>query len=297
MINQNQFERTFPNILLVKKRIDELISLDLSKIEYYDLKNRVSDYFFNIPMIPAKIKEGKRLYRARTFPYQSKPYSKKSEISLPPKNKVNTFGRANRPFYSLFYCASNMELALNEVCRNSNNPDNEYIICWAVIGEWEVRKGYNLTVSNLCYNKNALNVRDDLKEAKNISQSILNNIPKNNPPLSDNTKEVTTTLIEFFSDKFAKEKINTPSDYKLSVIYTDLMFDYSRNLFDGVNYPSVASKYKGDNIVLSQKCLKDKLDLIKAYIVAVGFTKNDPFMNIAILEESINIQGDEIIWK
>ncbi|MBP7103493.1 MAG: RES domain-containing protein [Bacteroidales bacterium] len=296
-MNQNQFEETFPSLLYVKDKINELKKLDLRAIEYSILKKRVNDCFFNIPIVPGTIIEGARLYRARTFPYNGIPYSKISEISLPPKNAVSTFGRANKPFYPLFYCASNIELALNEVCRNANNPENTYIVKWIVVGEWLVKKGQNLSVSNLCYNKNALDIRDDLKKSKYISQKILHNIPKENPPLSDNTINVTTALLEFFSDEFAKEIIITPDDYKLSVVYTDLLFDLSRGLFDGVNYPSVASKFKGDNIVLSQKCLENKLELINAFIVTVGFTKTDPFMNYAILEKSKSFRGDEITWE
>lgn len=292
----DNFEDTFPNISLVRSEILRLKQLNLSDIGYEELKITINDIFFNIPAVPATINEGSRLYRARKFSFHGFPFSKISEISIPPTENTKYFGRAHKPFHPLFYCSSNIKLALNEVCRSNSLDPNTHNVCWAVVGEWQVKKGVTISLSNLCYSEDVIEARGDLGNSRQISLEVLNSKPKSNPPLKDNTKLVTTELLEFFSDEFAKDNIQSPDDYKISVAYTDLIFKNSRGFFEGVNYPSVASKYEGDNVVLTPLCLDEKLEFNRAFVVTAGFTMDNPKLNFTILAENKDQEGDEIIW-
>ena len=296
VMNQDDFENTFPELSTIQEIIEELRSLDLSHVKYDDLKNKIKKDFVNIPSYPITIPGGQSLFRARTICQNSSLFTRKSDIGINKKEYVTKYGRANKPNEPLFYCATNLELALNEVGRSLYHDPQKYHVCYAVVGEWVIDEKTELQVSDLCYSPRALNVREDLKRAKRNSERILNVVPNGKAGLSENTKEVTELTLEFFSDEFSKENIFSSNDYKISVAYMDILMERGETVLDGIKYPSVASRYNGDNIVLSEKSYNSKLDLLNAYVLAVGFRVDDPHLNHSIMRKSLRICGDEIVW-
>ena len=53
--------------------------------------------------------------------------------------------------------------------------------------------------------------------------------------------------MHFFCEEFIKENIITPNDYKYSALYAHYIEEQLGSFYDGINYPSVACKYDGDN--------------------------------------------------
>lgn len=287
----------FPDVSIVLQTIEDLKALDLRTVDFTVLKDKIHSAFRNVPMVHAKIPAGTMLYRARLFPQNSDPYSKVTDIGVPPNEVVTSFGRANKPNEPLFYASSNIELAMNEICRDYRINLKDYQVRFAVVGEWRVKSGHDISVSNLCYNSKAQTNRDDLKKAKAITEALLKNKPDGKSSLPEKAIIGTSMLLEFFSDEFAKENIRSEYDYKISAAYMDLLMDFSRDIIQGVNYPSVATNFAGDNIVLTKKCFEDKLELLRAFVVAAGFYFHDERLNMGAIYKSKTIHDNKIIWE
>ena len=297
---QSDFDNGFMSKDRAIKFINNFKNLDLKNIEYDTLKELVIKYFPFIPIPPITLPFDTLLFRARTIPYNKPPYTNFSDFTPPSKKyQKNEFGRANKPFQPVFYCSTDMKVAAMEVCKDYKNIRNpQYEVGWVVVGIWKVIDYCGLQLSNLCYSDKALYVRDDIKAEVQSYKKILNKTAENGQSLPDNTKIVTELLMKFFSDEFSKNNIITHNDYKISTVYADRLFSNPTNIFDGIRYPSVPMKYKGDNIVLSESSYKNKLELVNTLFVTCGLDfEIDDHIVTGILLEDEKIEGDKIVWK
>ena len=297
---KNDFENGFMPLDRAIKFIDEFKNLDLENIEFDVLKQLTIKYFPFIPMFPITVPYGSLLYRARAIPYNQPTYDKLADFKPPGKQyQKNEFGRANKPYQTLFYCSTEMKVAAMEVCQDYKNIRNpQFEVGWVVIGVWKVIDYCGLLLSNLCFSDDALSNRKDVQsELLSYQNQMKQNSQKH--PLPENTIKVTELLLKFFSEEFSKNKINNHNDYKLSTAYADRLFSNKNvNIFDGLRYPSVPMKYLGDNIVLSENSYKNKLELVNTFFITCGIDfPTDDHIVTGILLEAEKIDGEKIVWK
>jgi hypothetical protein len=75
---------------------------------FQDLINEYRNTFKTIPTFPIKVSKGTILFRGRPNEENSL-FKDLKQISIKPKEKVESFGRANIPNQAVFYCSNNEE--------------------------------------------------------------------------------------------------------------------------------------------------------------------------------------------
>jgi hypothetical protein len=296
---RSKYEESFPEPLDAVKHINFLKSLDLSKITDGELESEIINRLHIIPFTSAIIPKNDEVFRAR-LNINKKPFTNVEDIYAPPREKVKESGRANKPGERIFYCASNFKLAAFEVIQNlkhSISPSHE--IAFLTIGVW--RTNENLHVSNIIYDEKLLKLRSDVNHAYEEIQRMLNN-----GHISSETALSNKLILEYFAEEFTKDNIKNGSDYRVSNFYIkslrksiDLIApQYSSEKFDGINYPSIAMKYKGDNQAIFIESANTKLEIVNAIEVIVGnidFERGD--FTVGILHEAESINNGIITWK
>jgi hypothetical protein len=281
------------------KYIQELNSIDLNNITEDELNNIIDDKFPIIPIHSAKIRAGTRLYRARVNK-GDEAFDKVKDIFIPPVHKIDKYGRANSPQDQIFYCSANIELAVFEVLQNlkySLSPKME--VAFLTIGIWETLE--ELHVANIINSPILHTLRPDLlthyEEVKKI-------IDKNNLPQDVITSD--NLIGQFFTEQFIKSDIKSENDYKFSVLFVKkirqmnevIAEHYKADKFDGINYPSVAMKYKGDNQALFLETATNKIKLVNTlHITASNFDfENGTFVH-GVIHEAESINNGDVLWK
>jgi hypothetical protein len=293
------FENRFPNSANVIKSVKELEKLDLENISDTDLAKIIDDRFPLIPINTAKIPVGTILFRARVNKNEQ-PYDKVSQIGVPPSNLIKEFGRANKPFEQVFYCASNYKLAAFELLQAYKHHFNaKYQVVFMTIGVWEVTQ--ELHVASIIHSEVLHELRDDIVLSLKQHKKIFDN-----GSLKEDTVQASELISQFFSNQFTKMVIRGTYDYRISAFYSkriqevnDLIYDtYSTSKFDGINYPSVSMKYIADNQAIFNDSFKNKMKIIDALeIVASNLDFKNPDFLPGILHNTIAINGDDIEWN
>jgi hypothetical protein len=296
---KNQLENSFPKTDDVIKFINEISNINLNEISYEELEARIHSNFRYIPITDCFIPAETNLFRARVN-QNNVPYSLVKDIYLPPKKLIDKYGRANRPGQQIFYCASNYKLASFEVIqdlKNSFSPAME--VAYLTVGIWKTKS--KLHLANIIDSPFLHQLRDDIKKHYKKIQSMLNN-----GNLSKELVDSNNLISQFFSDEFTKEEIKSHLDYKISALYANSIIamnkiiakEYSKEKFDGINYPSVAMKYKGDNQAIFPNSAQSKLELTNSIQVLCGnlnFEKGD--FTGGIIHEAESIENGNIKWK
>lgn len=303
-MNQKQiedFESRFLPFNNVFKFIADLKSIDLTKIELSDLDNLIDEQFHLIPFTLGNINKGKELIRARVNE-NNKQFTNIRELGMPPIEKITKYGRANSPKERIFYSSQNRKLACGEVLQDLkylSNPVTETRI--VTISVWEIIS--NLNLATIYYSPEVIKYRKDVENFKKGNQDLMNKTSK----LNENTIKTNDLITEFFCDEFAKDNIKHTDEYKFSVLYTNRLREgnqfiapeFAKHKFDGILYPSVAMKYKGDNIALFDFELDTKIKFKTAYeVVCLDFDFDKPDFDIYLLHELIEIKQDgTLIWN
>ncbi|MFA6597939.1 MAG: hypothetical protein WCS69_09470 [Ignavibacteriaceae bacterium] len=265
----NTFENKFPSIEKAKSFIKELRNIDLANTSLEEIDNLINRVFKYIPFQTGTINKGEILFRVRVNKNQS-GFENISQLGLNRRDKYldSDYGRANRPNESIFYCSDNFGLACAEVLHNLKDSFNRKTkIAVATVSEWETLRTIN--ISPVFYSEAVLKVR---KDVANIKDSI-SKFYRSKELFKTETLDVSDLILEFFCDEFSKDEISVLSDYKFSVWYmwklkrmNDLIHpQFIENKFDGIVYPGVAMRYKGDNIALIADDLDKKIKFKTAY--------------------------------
>jgi hypothetical protein len=281
------------------KHIQYFENLNLEDIDELALEKSIDEKFKIFPYTSCFIPEGSELFRAR-INIDRKPFLKVKDIETPPPDLIKKYGRANKPGEQIFYCATNYGLAAFEVLqdfKNSISPENE--IAFLTIGVWKTLKPLN--VLNIIESPVLHDIRDDIKKDFENQKYILTKYHFNNEIV-----EANNLISQFFANQFTKSKIESHHDYKISALYTRrlkimnsfISEEYTDRKFDGVNYPSIAMKYNGDNQALFIENIEKKLTLVNAIqVVCSNFNFEKPEFLGRIIREAESIVDGEIIWK
>jgi len=252
------------------------------------------------------------IYRARPnkpldkFSTMEMPWTMISEISIVPdkeKDKID-FGRANKEKQSRFYASNDYHSACYEVIWHkfplkTNEKDQKL-----TVGKWKIIQPLNLAY--IPYSTNYLSkiltygIKID-KEIFKVSESEKEQIKTLLQIQKDDISQ-DMSLIEYFSDQFAKQEINCKNDYFLSNFYCDQVFEQCPNEngildIDGIIFPSVSFSYEFYNIVLHPRSML-KIKFIEAMYIWVTYDNNLKKMQFFPLEQNVFAdESGQINWN
>jgi hypothetical protein len=298
-LQQSIFEERFTDVHDAIRYVKEIESMDLKRIDYCDLEKKIYQYFPIFPFNSAGIPVNTLLFRARLC-VGDMPFDRLDEISVPPEKLITKFGRANKPGESIFYCASNLKLAAFETVQHlkeslTTRNGNVFI----TLGIWRVIKP--LHVAPIIHSPILHQVRKDIAKAFREHQDLMNlGILKQ--------KTITSHQIvsQFYADQFTKENIRSHDDYKISALFAnslhrannDIATEFLSERYDGVNYPSVATRYKGDNQAIFIEALSTKMEFHKAiHLMCRNFNFVTGEFEAFVPHETIGIKNGTFKWR
>lgn len=298
---KREMNHNLKNRLPKPQDTDRLLNIlkakNLNSTEYEELVKEINGYFKIIPLKYCIIKKGAMLYRARKNKNE-KPYEEVSKIYIAPKNRIDDFGRANKPRQQIFYTGLDMKQAAFEVLQDHKNSTNPYKEHDSVtIGAYEVLEEINL--ATLIFSPDVQKVRPEMKQHIEEEKEMLDF-----SVLGEDFVNSSNLILEFFSDKFAEPNLAS-KEYMYSVFYinhvlfANELIDPKHNFqFEGVNYPSVARKYKFDNQALTLETAEKKLKLKNIYnVICTGFDFDTGDLTIGILHDANSWKDGKIIWN
>lgn len=280
------------------KKIRYLKTLDLSRINDLELTNLINDSFNIIPFTSALLPAGSKLFRAR-INNNGNHFIYTNDLYAPPSSCIKEYGRANKPGERIFYCSSNLKLAAFEVLTNSQVYLNRSLEDIKIsIGIWQTKM--NLHVASIYDNPKLHTLRKDILDEYLINQEMLFN-----GNISFNAAVSNSLLLQFFAEEFTKCDTKSNCDYRISNFYISslrqsnscISDEFFSDKFDGLNYPSIAMKYKGDNQAIFIESADSKIELINAIEIKcmnLNFCNGDfdPF----IINETKLISDGKIFW-
>ena len=243
-----------PTLRFLDSVRDNLEAADYSLIYQSILEMR------NKPVTTALLHKGHYIDRVR-INYDENPFLTHEEISYIHDRAVIEkldFGRANAKGKPMFYgslMTPEIELPravayLETTKRFKNGVLEEQYEETFTLSRWLILE--TIEIVEIAFSKDAI------KKSSSVRDSYENQvmrIPKNE------FYEDYLEQLAFFSDEFAKQKIYSPADYKISAAYAKYFWENSR--YGGITYASVPTEYKGQNVCLLPKVVDKYLKLEK----------------------------------
>jgi hypothetical protein len=292
--HEEYLHNRLPEIDAIKASVVELNQLDLSKISIEELNSKINACF-PILNFGETIWDSKYyIFRARrNFNNDFEPYNHVCNIGIPPSD-ITPFGRGNNEFDPIFYGSHGEDLPLFECCQNLTvhdkfEPQN------FTVGIWKVKPNETLRLVPIIWSEDVHKVRSDFQ---NFSQES----DKKQSEWLTSVKVIEGSKIirHFFADQFAKAHVKSVDDYKISAWFTTMikgMNKYTTEKFDGILYPSIANKYKDDNVAIYPSSLS-KLELVKCFsVVAYNFDFEKGTLVKGIISEGSILNNGDIKWK
>lgn len=293
--HEKDIENRLSNIDDIEKSVAELNNIDLSSISVDDLKEKINDCFPIIFFDEVLWDSNYHIFRVRKNFNNSfnKPYKNLNNIGLPPADRT-PFGRSNNEFEPIFYGSREGDLALFESCQNLTQADR-FTPQNFTMGIWKIKTNETLRLVPIIDNTTVQQTRKDIKKVSEISQNLINQSLS-----SQKVMKATEIISKFFADQFAKTEIKNHHDYKISSFFSNCIKATNKISivkFDGILYPSVAYKYKGDNVALFPESLH-KIEPVKCFSVAAyNFDFEKGILTKGIISEGKILNNGEIIWK
>lgn len=291
--HESYLHNRLPDIDILKASVNELNQLDLSKISVDDLKNKLNLCFPILNFGEVLWDSRYHVFRVRrNYANDFTPYNNLCNIGLPPADKT-PFGRANNEFDPIFYGSHEGDLALFESCQNVTEQDR-FEPQNFTMGIWKVKANETLRLVPIIDSDKVLKVRDELR---NINE--LNEKQHEEWFTSKKVIEALRIIRKFFSEQFAKSNIKSTNDYKISAFFANAIKDMNKLApikFDGILYPSIAYKFKGDNVTIFPSSLY-KLEPVKCFsLISYNFDFDKGILVKGITAEGKILMNETIEW-
>lgn len=237
-------------------------SLRLDTVEYDDIIKVFKESIKKIPIPLARLLPNTNIDRVRknisedyfTNVHEQLSYIKDQYII---DHYLNEFGRANKPHQPMFYGAIESTLvetqritALAETSELLQDPNGvNFNGELYTISRW--KNSIELSLVEMVFCQEAIDINPDIKKSFEKQVEFLKQAGAED---IDFYKE----FLVFISEEFAKPK-TLHHDYKISTAYTNLAL--SKNNSHGITYPSVRTKYEGQNIVLTPSVVDNYLNV------------------------------------
>lgn len=292
-MHERYLHNQLPDINLIKASVTELNELDLTKISVEELKNKINNCFPILNFGEVLWDSRYHVFRVRrNYANDFTPYNNLCNIGLPPADKT-PFGRTNNEFEPILYGSHEGDLALFESCQNIAEQ-NRFTPQNFTMGIWKVKANQTLRLVPIIDSEEVQKVRADMRHINEISEK-----QQQEQIISNKLKGGAKIIRKFFADQFAKSNIKTLNDYKISAFFANTIKDMNKLVpvkFDGILYPSIAYKYKGDNVAIFPSSLY-KLEPLKCLsLIAYNFDFDKGTLVKGITAEGEVLANDEIKW-
>jgi len=161
------------------------------------------------------------------------------------------------------------------------------------MGIWKVRENETLRLAPLIDNENVKEIRPDMRNVSEYSKTLYEKLT------SEKVIKGSQIIAKFFADQFAKSNIKTPHDYKISSFFANTlreMNNSSKVKFDGILYPSVAHRFRGDNVAIFPESLY-KLEAVKCFsVICYNFDFENGTLVKGITAEGKLAENGAIKW-
>ena len=289
----------------------------LHRLDYNAIKITCNEYFQSLPFSIVDFTNDKFffkqidkgganvIYRARHITNKfNRPHETISDISYIPDDKldkINEFGRANKPKEAMFYGSLDYSTACTEaVCKGNVFENNNSIML--NVGVWKFETPLKLV--QVPHSEKYF--RKFYEEVNFKSEKIqLEHIKESNEELRKQIgNDFDFEKLMFFADYFAKWDIKQDYEYKLTNYFVDRVLNRIPQFpideeIDGIIYPSIALSYQEKNIVLKPDVVENKLKFIEAmqvwfisYMETKGGAKFIPIEQRVKADEKGNL-----LWK
>lgn len=251
----------------IEQALNEFKQRDWTGKTIDDIIREYRQTFLTVPICHIKMKKGTVVFRGRKNE-NDKPFEKLDQISLKPKDKVHSFGRANIPGEAIFYASTNEETVVREVTQwyiNDTGRAQDLItrgimqMGWSpwtsfmTISAWHLNEDLNLA---LLFNA------DSIKRTPAIQQiAEARKFPAKGQ--SDYYHKSFHMVLDFFSNEFGRLDVKHELEYIYSAYYAyEIYHQINRQnpslKLDGVKYTSIANDYRGENIAICESSFKTK---------------------------------------
>lgn len=265
---------------MIKEKLDKMSSAEENLKDLYSLFYSIDDHL--LPIIRFYIEKDSFVIRQRINPI-GKELTHVSQLSYPPSDCCDEYGRANLPGHSMFYCCSfATDIDAPEPRYTSLLETSKFVWDKSSIGverstctRWDVVEKLNLLA--LPFSCNYEKTFSDIVQIQNEW-----NTEKQKAEIDQDALD----LIYYMSDEIAKD-VENPMDYfKIAnFIFYVLYINTKTKDSDGIIYPSVAAGGEGFNIVLKPEAVDKKLRFYGAslcYLVKDKMTAELHVVNHAI---------------
>lgn len=275
--------------------LQKLKGMDLSKVPYNEIISIVNTAMV-LPVLLTEIREGNYIERIR-INKKDQIFTSKKELSYrtDPEN-INTFGRANSPGSAMFYGAvisSPIQLprivALAETeellrSKDKGRVDKDIIM---TVSRWQITK--NMRLAEIVFKK------DRIKSTPEIEKAYLFHLKAFREQMAEDEVQKLISILEFYSEEFAKSDIITDTDYKISAAYAESAF--KNDMVQGIIYPSVRTEYEGSNVALLPATVDDHLQFEEAFIVHVQIRGKKVFLDNLYRTGIVETNTNDLAWR
>lgn len=272
-----------------KNELDYFLKLlstakDETSIEsYIYIKNMLNSIEFPIPITIYPV--GKEFIRSRIHKENEGLFDTVDQLSYRMDiGNIKTFGRANEPGQSVFYCSDNYNLSLAETSQILREQIEEEFECMTT-GTWISTE--ELKVVSLLTNENIKGQHAEIDES---SKSFENIISMQN----DESAFVFKNLYQFLSKEFSQIARGNSNHYKITSAFTNYIFD-SVKVADGILYPSAIYPTEGFNFAFKPKIVDNKMKFHVAEWRKNQTYCNKKYIQVEKIESEINETNSNII--
>ncbi|MFT3796569.1 hypothetical protein [Flavobacterium sp.] len=279
-----------------ERSLNKLISLkdNLEKIEFENIKELIRETLFEMPLATAILEKNSTIERIR-INGNRKFFTTQSELSYISDEEIiktclKNYGRANKPFQSLFYGAtesSKIQVPRITAYRETSRffrESNSILLEGELFtrGTWKNKE--DLKIVEIVFCEEVFKSNPDILEYYKIQFQQLNEYP-----------EIALKQLQFFSNEFAR-KIKSNFDYKISAAFTDVVLYENQNSYAGIIYPSVQTNYEGNNIVLKPTIVDQHLELKSVSTHRFHRSSKKQFLVNYFYTEDLGSNKSNFVW-
>lgn len=234
----------------------------LTEISYDKIVDLLSNGIKQIPFPMAKLHKGHFIDRARKNE-NNKLYKHIDELSYIKdnyiiQNKLTEYGRVNLPHQVMFYGALKTpyinQTRLTAIAETSdlvrNIQQNQFGEEYYTVSRWRIKE--ELLGLEIVFSDDALKNSEYIRRSYEMQKEFLRNLK-----LTTEEIDLYLDFLRFISNQFSK-RVNNHEEYKISVAYANIALSKPYNNF--IVYPSVQTKYLGENIVLKPEIVDKYLE-------------------------------------
>lgn len=253
---------------------------------YIYIKNILNTVEFPIPF--TLFEKNKRFVRTRVHKESEEFFTNVEDLSYRKDvQNIKSFGRANEPGQSFFYCSDDDSLSLIEtshIARYLEEKDFEF----STNGLWIAKE--NLVIVNVLTN-------DDIRGKHKQIDDLSVDFEKLLSDQDDEAAMAVKNFYQFISKEFSRPAENDSNHYKVTAAFTNYIFD-SIDKVDGIMYPSTLLNHKGFNFVFKPETVEKKLQFLVASRRKMQFDGEKSYTETEMFDSEINLTGKgEITWK